>query len=87
MKVKYTKKIMFVLMLMLMVISIIPNKTTNASGTLVGITTSSGSDLTYRNSTEKVYRLSEYNYPTNQLRAAWVSHFAGDVQSYQNESQ
>lgn len=74
-------------MLMLMVISIIPNKTTNASGTLVGITTSSGSDLTYRNSTEKVYRLSEYNYPTNQLRAAWVSHFAGDVQSYQNESQ
>lgn len=84
---KYTKKIMFVLMLMLMVISIIPNKTTNASGTLVGITTSSGSDLTYRNSTEKVYRLSEYNYPTNQLRAAWVSHFAGDVQSYQNESQ
>lgn len=61
-------------MLMLMVISIIPNKTTNASGTLVGITTSSGSDLTYRNSTEKVYRLSGYNYPTNQLRAAWVSH-------------
>ena len=29
----------------------------------------------------------EYNYPVQQFRAAWVSHFAGDVASYQNETQ
>lgn len=30
---------------------------------------------------------SEYSYPTQQFRAAWVSHFAGDVAKYQNETQ
>lgn len=30
---------------------------------------------------------STYSYPTQQFRAAWVSHFAGDVASYQNETQ
>ena len=29
----------------------------------------------------------EYNYPVQQFRAAWVSHFAGDVARYQNETQ
>ena len=28
---------------------------------------------------------SEYTYPTQQFRAAWVSHFAGDISKYQNE--
>lgn len=54
---------------------------------LVVVKASDGTDLTYRNSSEKVYRLEEYNYPTSQLRAAWVSVFAGDVSAYSSESQ
>lgn len=84
---KYIKKILTVLMFILMMALVMPDKRVNASASLVGITTSNGGDLLYRNSTEKVYQLSEYNYPTNQLRATWVSHFAGDVSSYQNETQ
>lgn len=54
---------------------------------LVVVKASNGTDLTYRNSNEKVYRLEEYNYPTSQLRAAWVSVFAGDIARYSSESQ
>lgn len=54
---------------------------------LVVVKASDGTDLTYRNSNEKVYRLEEYNYPTSQLRAAWVTVFAGDIAGYSSESQ
>lgn len=54
---------------------------------LVVVKSSNGTDLTYRNSSEKVYRLEEYNYPTSQLRAAWVTVFAGDIAAYSSESQ
>ena len=49
--------------------------------------THTGSDLTYRGSNEKVYKLSEYNYPTNQLRAVWVTVFASDISGYTSEAQ
>lgn len=44
-----------------------------------------GSYLTYRGSSEKVLTLKDYNDPIQQYRAVWISHFAGDVHSYQNE--
>lgn len=61
-------------------------KKTNASG-LVVMKDHNGNDITYRNSNEKVYQLAEYNYPTNQLRAVWVSAFVGDVPRYKSETQ
>ncbi len=61
-------------------------KETNASG-LVVMKDHNGNDITYRNSNEKVYQLAEYNYPTNQLRAVWVSAFVSDIPSYKNETQ
>ena len=59
---------------------------TNASGLIV-MKDHNGKDITYRNSSEKVYQLAEYNYPTNQLRAVWVSAFVSDIPSYKNEAQ
>lgn len=44
-----------------------------------------GTYLTYRGSSEKVLTLKEYNYPIQQYRAVWVSHFAGDISAYQDE--
>lgn len=54
---------------------------------LTGMVKSNGSILKYTGSGEQVQMLTEYNYPTNQFRAAWVSHFAGDISSYSNETQ
>ena len=59
---------------------------TNASG-LVVMKDHNGNEIKYRNSNEKVYQLAEYNYPTNQLRAVWVSAFVSDIPSYKNETQ
>jgi len=50
------------------------------------ITLDSGVELTYRNSNEKVLRLKEFDYPTQELRAAWVSHLVGSMPSYSSES-
>ncbi len=52
---------------------------------LVAMKKHNGQDFTYRGSDEKVYRLAEYNYPTSQFRAVWVSAFVGDISSYKNE--
>lgn len=58
----------------------------NAESNLQVMKSSTGSDLYYRNSSEKVYGLTDYDYPTNDYRACWVSHYAGDLSSYQNET-
>lgn len=86
---KTTKKIIIFIFILLIMFLIIPTKEgkVKANSNLVVVQSSSGSDLTYRNSSEKVYMLEEYNYPTSQLRACWVSTFAGDVPSYQSETQ
>ena len=81
----------FILMLLTLVFvcalfGVQENKTYAEDGLEV-IKTHTGSDLTYRGTNEKVYRLSEYNYPTNQLRAAWVTVFAGDILGYTSETQ
>lgn len=74
------------ILLCCVVIGINTNKEVNASG-LVVMKDHNGNDMTYRNSSEKIYQLEEYNYPTNQLRAVWISAFVGDVPSYKSESQ
>ena len=56
-----------------------------ATGEYTTITLDDGSTLKYRNSDEEVLRLSEYNYPTQELRAAWVSLFVGSMPSYTSE--
>ena len=60
-----------------------PNIT--AEDNLQEMKSSTGSVLKYRNSSETVYGLAEYDYPLNEYRAAWVSHFAGDVHAYSTE--
>ncbi len=86
---KKTKKFLISIFFLLMMFLVIPQnqKAEGASPNLVVVTSSSGSPLTYRGSSEKVYMLEEYNYPTNQLRACWVSTFVGDVPAYSSESQ
>jgi uncharacterized lipoprotein YddW (UPF0748 family) len=58
------------------------NKAATATNDLQVMTSSSGVAYTYRNSSEKVYGLKEYDNPVNDLRACWVSNFAGDIASY-----
>jgi uncharacterized lipoprotein YddW (UPF0748 family) len=57
-----------------------------AAGTTV-IKRSNGTDLTYRNSSEKVLRLTEYTYPTQDFRGVWISSYVSDIASYSNETQ
>lgn len=83
---KISKKILIIILMISFMIIFLPKQNVEASG-LVAIQKSSGGNLTYRNSSEVVYRLEEYNYPTNQLRAVWVSPFVGDIPSYSDESQ
>ena len=78
--------ILLTLLLSIFVIGINFNKDVNASG-LVVMKDHNGKEMTYRNSNEKIYQLAEYNYPTSQLRAVWVSAFVSDVPSYKSESQ
>ena len=76
-----------ILLLSIIVIGVYANKQMiNASG-LVVMKDHNGNNMTYRNSSEKVYQLEEYNYPTSQLRAVWVSAFVSDVPRYQSETQ
>jgi len=57
-----------------------------ADSELVAITTDDGSTIKYRNTSTNIMRLSEYNYPTQNLRACWVSHFIGSVPNYTTET-
>lgn len=75
------------IMLFLSLIVLFSGVNNVSASNLTGMIKSSGSALTYTGSGEQVQMLSEYNYPTGQFRAAWVSHFAGDISSYSSESQ
>ena len=56
-----------------------------ATGELVEVTDDNGNVVYHRNSDEPVMRLKEYNYPTQNLRACWVSNFIGSLPSYSTE--
>ncbi len=73
------------MLLSFLVIGINLNKKVNASG-LVIMKDHKGNNMTYKGSSEPVYQLAEYNYPTSQLRATWVSMYVGDLPSYTSES-
>lgn len=84
---RITIKLSILLLILIMTFTFLPigGKGLLAAGTKI-MKSSSGSDLTYRNSSEKVYGLSEYDYPTSEYRAVWVSTYAGDFPSYKNEA-
>lgn len=85
---KTTKKLILFLLVFNFVFALLGMKVNDVKAEgLEVIKTHTGSDLTYRGSSEKVYKLSEYNYPTNQLRAVWVTVFAGDISRYTSETQ
>ena len=69
----------------IMLIVLCPGQRMRAEDNLQEMKSSTGSTLKYRNSNETVYGLAEYDYPLNEYRAAWVSHFAGDVHAYKDE--
>ncbi len=56
------------------------------AATLVNMTNEDGTSVTFRNKTISAKQLSEYNYPTQQLRAVWVSVAVSDVPSYSSVS-
>ena len=56
-----------------------------ASSELVAVTDDNGNIVYHRNSNEAVMRLKEYNYPTQNLRACWVSNFIGSLPNYSTE--
>lgn len=58
----------------------------NASEEYTAIVDNDGNKVTYRNTNEAIMRLSEYNYPTQNLRAAWVSHFISSMPKYTTEA-
>ena len=81
------KRRRFITAIMLLIVScclyiVKPTQKVFASNNLKVMTTSSGTELKYRNSNEKVYGLAEYDYPTAEYRAAWVSTFVGDIPSF-----
>lgn len=84
---RITIKSLILALVLFMAFAFLPigGKSPLAAGTQV-MKSSTGSDLTYRNSSEKVYGLSEYDYPTAEYRAVWVSTFVGDLPSYTTES-
>lgn len=69
----------------IMLIVLCPGQRLSAEDNLQEMKSSTGSTLKYRYSNETVYGLAEYDYPLNEYRAAWVSHFAGDVHAYKDE--
>ncbi len=78
-------KVFITIMLFIVAVSLYmvrPNNKILASDNLQVMTTSSGTELKYRNSSEKVYGLSNYDYPTAEYRAVWVSTFVGDIPAY-----
>ena len=60
------------------------NVSVDAASNLVEVTDDNGNVVYHRNSSEPVMRLKEYNYPTQNLRACWVSNFIGSLPSYSN---
>ena len=61
------------------------NVPVDAASNLVEVKDDNGNVVYHRNSSEPVMRLKEYNYPTQNLRACWVSNFVGSLPSYSNE--
>ena len=57
----------------------------DAASNLVAIKDDNGNTVTYRNTSDSIMRLKEYNYPTQNLRACWVSNFIGSLPSYSTE--
>ena len=57
----------------------------DAASKLVAIKDDNGNTVTYRNTSDPIMRLKEYNYPTQNLRACWVSNFIGSLPSYSTE--
>ncbi|MBP3503651.1 MAG: family 10 glycosylhydrolase [Bacilli bacterium] len=57
----------------------------DADSNLVAIKDDSGNTVTYRNTSDPIMRLKEYNYPTQNLRACWVSNFISSLPSYSTE--
>ena len=83
-------KILICLVLLFVTVLTIVNtnktKTIEADSELVAITTDDGSTIKYRNTSTNIMRLSEYNYPTQNLRACWVSNFIGSLPNYTTET-
>lgn len=59
--------------------------TINASSMYTKITDDNGNVVKYRGSDEAVLRLTEYDYPNQELRACWVSNFVGSLPAYSSE--
>lgn len=78
-------RLLIVVLAIMLVLPLIKIRTSEASSNLKIMTTSTGTELKYRNSSEKVYGLSEYDYPTSEYRAVWVSTFVGDIPAYSTE--
>ncbi len=79
---KIRTKLLIVTIMLLLLLPLIKIKHIDASSNLKVMTSSTGSELKYRNSQEKVYGLDQYDYPTSEYRAVWVSTFVGDIPSY-----
>ena len=82
---------LFILILLLTFMFVLPfvkinKEVVNANSNLQVMKNSSGNDMTYRNSSEKVYGLAEYDYPTAEYRAVWVSTFVSDIPKYTTEA-
>lgn len=86
MKNKIQSKILMIILMGLMILPLIKSTKVLASNNLKVMTSSTGSELKYRNSSEKVYGLDQYDYPTAEYRAVWVSTFVGDIPSYTTEA-
>ncbi len=59
---------------------------TDAASLYTEIVDDSGNVVKYRNSSEAIMRLTEYNYPNQELRACWVSNFISSLPSYTDEA-
>lgn len=84
---KLKTKILMIVLAMLLVLPLIKIKPTNAASNTQIMKSSTGQDLKYRYSQEKVYGLSQYDYPTSEYRAVWVSTFVGDIPAYSSEEE
>lgn len=77
--------IIFIVFLSIFSFVIVNNNTIKSEDGLVEVTDNNGNVIKYRNSSESVMKLSEYNYPTQYLRAAWVSLFVSSMPKYTSE--
>jgi len=84
MKKRIINKVMMMFLLCLVFTFFIQLSRTNvlAATNLQVLTTSSGTELKYRSSSEKVMALKEYDYPTAEFRGVWVSTFVGDIPAF-----